>query len=130
MLEAQWVDNGPGWVGVLLCDAETVLGLEPRPLPYGDIADVGVIGAYPQHSETAFEVRAFVTGPSGEDPVTGSLNASLAQWLIGSGRAPHRYLVAQGTRLGRRGRVHIEAVEGQVWVGGDTRIGISGTMTW
>ena len=130
VVEAQWVDNGPGWVGLLLRDADTVLGLDPKPLPYGQITDVGVIGACPEQSETAFEVRAFVTGSPGEDPVTGSLNASLAQWLIGCGRAPDRYLVAQGTRLGRRGRVHIEAVDGQVWVGGDTRIGISGTMPW
>lgn len=128
VVAAEWVDNGPGWVGLLLRDAATVLGLDPKPLPYGDIAEVGVIAPQPESSETAFEVRAFVAGPTGEDPVTGSLNASLAQWLIGSGRAPDRYLVAQGTRLGRRGRVHIEAIDGQIWVGGDTVVGISGTV--
>ncbi len=131
VLDAQWVDNGPGWVGLLVPDAETVLSVNPEPLPWLEsggepILDVGVIGAHPSGAEVDFEVRAFFAG--GEDPVTGSLNAALAQWLIGSGRAPERYRAAQGTRLGRRGRVHVERTDGEIWVGGDTVVGVSGTV--
>ncbi len=104
----------------------------PGPLPYGEIPDVGVIGPHPagpvNGSRVAYEVRAFVPGPLVEDPVTGSLNASLAQWLIGSGQAPAHYVAAQGSRLGRAGRIDIESDAGQIWVGGDTVIGISGTV--
>ena len=75
-----------------------------------------------------FEVRAF-TPLEGqvEDPVTGSLNAALGQWLIGSQRAPSSYVAAQGTAIGRRGRVYVSQVDGQVWVGGDTVTGVTGT---
>ena len=116
---AQWVDNGPGWVAVLLGSRDEVLALQPdfaalRP------SDIGVVAPCPPGHEAQFEVRAFIAGvgPS-EDPVTGSLNASLGQWLIGAGLAPERYVAAQGTALGRAGRVHVERIDGQVWVGGD-----------
>ena len=126
------MDNGPGWVGLLLADAATVPALEPGPLPYGEIRDVGVIGPYPadpvNESRIAFDVRAFAPSPLVEDPVTGSLNASLAQWLIGSGRAPAHYVAEQGTRLGRAGRIDIESDHGEIWVGGDTVVDISGTV--
>ena len=77
-----------------------------------------------------FEVRAFITPMDGhaEDPVTGSLNAALGQWLIGTQRAPISYVAAQGTAVGRRGRVHVRQVDGQVWVGGDTVIGVTGIV--
>jgi PhzF family phenazine biosynthesis protein len=127
------LNNGPTWVGVLLDSAERVLGLAPAwprtPLPW-----VGVVGAYATGGPADFEVRAFAPGWGGvEDPVTGSLNASLAQWLIGTGRAPDRYVASQGTRLGRRGRVQISRVVdaaggGQVWVGGATVTCIWGTV--
>jgi PhzF family phenazine biosynthesis protein len=88
-----------------------------------------VIGPYPPQSEVDFEVRAFTPQEGlGEDPVTGSLNASLAGWLIGTGQAPSSYVAAQGTAMGRRGRVHISKVGDQVWVGGDTVIGVIGTV--
>jgi PhzF family phenazine biosynthesis protein len=119
IVDAAWVDNGPGWVGVLLGSAEDVLALRPRVVDL----DVGVVGPYPAGSPEAFEVRAFfqVADASVEDPVTGSLNASLAQWLLGSGRATAPYVASQGTVIGRRGRVHVtQDAEGAVWVGGAT----------
>jgi PhzF family phenazine biosynthesis protein len=128
VVAAAWCDNGPGWVGLLLADADTVLALEPGLAPGFDA--VGVIGPYPAGSEVDFEVRAFTPLGSGdEDPVTGSLNASLAQWLIDSGRAPANYIASQGTRLQRRGRVHVSRDEsGQVWVAGDTVVGVTGQV--
>jgi PhzF family phenazine biosynthesis protein len=129
VVAAQWADNGPGWVALLLADAETVLALRPRAVDAGRFSAVGVIGPYPPGSEVDFEVRAFTSlvGP-GEDPVTGSLNASLGQWLITSGRAPSSYVAAQGTVLGRRGRVHVSKTGNEVWVGGNTIIGVTGTV--
>lgn len=129
VVAAQWVDNGPGWVGLLLEDAETVLRLRPRTVVVGRFSAVGVIGPYPPGSEVDFEVRAFTSlvGP-GEDPVTGSLNASLGQWLISTGQAPDSYLAAQGTVLGRRGRVYVGKAGDDVWVGGNTVTGVTGIV--
>ncbi|MGH8011645.1 MAG: PhzF family phenazine biosynthesis protein, partial [Candidatus Binataceae bacterium] len=81
----QWVDNGPGWIGVLLDSAHSVLDLDiDRVALHG--LNIGVIGAHLDRGPADFEVRAFFTEDSVcEDPVTGSLNASLAQWLIGNG---------------------------------------------
>jgi PhzF family phenazine biosynthesis protein len=126
VVDAAWADNGPGWVAVLLSSAEEVLALRPR----GVDLDVGVVGPYPPGSPEAFEVRAFfqVGDASLEDPVTGSLNASVAQWLLGSGRATAPYVASQGTVLGRRGRVHVtQDDEGGVWVGGATTTVLTGT---
>lgn len=114
----QWVDNGPGWIGVLLDSAQDVLELEiDRDVLEG--LDVGVIGPHPGDGPADFEVRAFFSGGGVfEDPVTGSLNASLAQWLIGSGLAPPRYRARQGTAMGRAGMVDIAQDGGRIWVGG------------
>ena len=125
IVDAQWADNGPGWVGVLLENAGAVLALRPGP---ADL-DIGVAGPYPAGSPEAFEVRAFTPalGGVGEDPVTGSLNASLAGWLLASGHATAPYVASQGTVLGRRGRVHITRDPGgTIWVGGGTRTGVTG----
>ncbi|MFL6081192.1 MAG: PhzF family phenazine biosynthesis protein [Ornithinibacter sp.] len=127
VVEAQWVDNGPGWVAVLLPDADAVLALRPGPVDL----DIGVVGPHPAGAPQAWEVRAFFPkdGSTVEDPVTGSLNASLAQWLIGSGRAESAYVAAQGTVLGRAGRVHVERDgDGTVWVGGGTITCVSGDI--
>lgn len=125
---AEWIDNGPGWIGVLLDSADAVLGLEPDFAAFGDLK-VGAVGPYPPGSECAYEVRAFAPSLAvGEDPVTGSLNAGIGQWLIGAGTAPERYVAGQGTRLGRAGRVHVERVDGQVWVGGASTTCISGQV--
>ena len=130
IVDAQWVDNGPGWVAILLASADDVLALEPDRARFGRFTSVGVVGPYPDGSECAFEVRAFIpTIGVGEDPVTGSLNASIAQWLIGAGKAPTSYVASQGTRLNRRGRIHVHQSEGQVWVGGEAVVGVAGEVT-
>ena len=129
VVDAQWADNGPGWVALLLADAETVLALDPNPAAAGRFDAVGVIGPHPADSAVDFEVRAFAPlGGQTEDPVTGSLNAALGQWLIGTGRAPSSYIAAQGTALGRRGRVFVTKVGDHVWVGGDTVTGVTGMV--
>ncbi len=127
IVDAQWADNGPGWIAVLLDNAQAVLDVSPSD---GDL-DLGLAGPFPPGSECAFEVRAFFPagGRSVEDPVTGSLNASLAQWLLSSGRVSAPYLVSQGTAIGRRGRVRIDADEdGTVWVSGATSTRITGEV--
>jgi PhzF family phenazine biosynthesis protein len=127
ILDAQWADNGPGWVAVELASAEAVLALAPGVTS----RDIGVFGPYPPGSPVAFEVRAFtpLINGTGEDPVTGSLNASLAMWLLSSGKAAAPYTVSQGTALGRQGRVHVTAdADGSVWVGGRTHTLISGSV--
>ncbi|MGX5669744.1 PhzF family phenazine biosynthesis protein [Kocuria rhizophila] len=125
----QWVDNGPGWAAVLLRSADEVLALEPAFAALG-AHKVGVLGPAPEDSEHRFEVRAFVPGATGyEDPVTGSLNASLAQWLVRTGRAPKDYTARQGTRLGRRGLVRVSAdATGAVRVGGQCTVCVSGSV--
>jgi PhzF family phenazine biosynthesis protein len=128
VVDAKWADNGPGWVAVLLDSAQTVLDLEPDQPLFGENNRVGVVGAHPEGSETAFEIRAFTSSPGGEDPVTGSLNASIAQWLIDTGRAPSSYVAAQGAVIRRRGRIHVDQVGEDIWIGGETVVGISGTV--
>ena len=127
MLAVEWVDNGPGWIGVLLESAERVLELQPRQLDF----DLGVAGFHPPGSEAAIEVRAFfpINGVAAEDPVTGSLNASVAQWLLGSGRLDAPYIATQGRAIGRAGRVHVDQDEdGTIWVGGRTETVIRGEL--
>ena len=127
IVDAQWADNGPGWIAILLDSAQAVLDVRPGD---GDL-DLGLAGPYPPGSEFAFEVRAFfpADGRPIEDPVTGSLNASLAQWLLSTGRATAPYVASQGTAIGRRGRVRIDADEdGTVWVSGATSTRITGAV--
>jgi PhzF family phenazine biosynthesis protein len=126
IVDCAWVDNGPGWVGVLLPDAAAVLAVRPD-LPAFGALEIGVVGPYPTgESDADVEVRAFVpTMGIGEDPVTGSLNAGVAQWLAGD-RLPSSYVASQGTVLGRRGRVHLSLEGDDLWVGGDTRLVIAG----
>jgi PhzF family phenazine biosynthesis protein len=129
--DLEWIDNGPGWVGVLLDSADEVLAIEPDWSAAMGM-DIGVVGAYPEGGECAVEVRAFCPGYGiSEDPVTGSLNAGVAQWLAGD-RLPASYVASQGTVLGRRGRVFIdrrtESWGDTVWVGGDARTSITGTV--
>jgi PhzF family phenazine biosynthesis protein len=126
--EANWVDNGPGWIGILLLGAEDVLELKPDFYLLGDYA-VGVIGPYESAETPTYETRAFVPGLSvPEDPVTGSLAAGFATWLIGEGLVPEQYVVHQGTALDRRGRIHVERDGRDTWIGGDTVIGIRGEV--
>jgi predicted PhzF superfamily epimerase YddE/YHI9 len=93
--------------------------------------DVGLVAAYPAGHEFAVEVRALFADEVGrirEDPVTGSLNAAVAQWLIASERVEAPYVASQGTAIGRRGRVHVSESDGEIWVGGDTTVSIAGTI--
>jgi PhzF family phenazine biosynthesis protein len=142
-----WCDNGPNWRGVLLKSAEQVLSLKPDAavlagLDIGVVGQrqtsgaqaprgkVGVVGSQADGSDTQFEIRAFFPGNNGmtEDPVTGSLNAGVAQWLIGAGIAPPNYIAAQGTALGRAGRVHVSSVGADIWIGGESVTCIDGKV--
>ncbi len=111
-------------MAVLLRDADAVLAVEIDRAQMKQWK-IGVVGPCGPPKTADFEIRAFMTGGD-EDPVTGSLNASVAQWLIGSGRAPASYIAAQGTRRQRRGRVHIEQLGDDIWIGGDTVLGVTG----
>ncbi|MEV4223988.1 PhzF family phenazine biosynthesis protein [Nonomuraea sp. NPDC049725] len=127
VVDAEWADNGPGWVALLLRDADAVLALRPGRVP----VDVGVAGPHPAGSPYAYELRAFCPHDGGttEDPVTGSLNASVAQWLLRTGRVTAPYTVSQGTALGRAGRVRITAEGDDVWVGGSVVTRVSGHVS-
>jgi PhzF family phenazine biosynthesis protein len=127
---AHWVDNGPGWIAVLLGSRREVLGVrrDGSLLPGQSLGVVAPWDPAQDGNEAQFEVRAF-TSRSTEDPVTGSLNAGLAQWLIGSGLAKPRYVAAQGTVLGRAGRVHVAQEGDTIWIGGDVADCVAGTIT-
>jgi PhzF family phenazine biosynthesis protein len=130
IIAANWVDNGPGWLAVLLSSRDDVLALRPDYAALSGLR-VGVVGAWDSAKDGAdaqFEVRVFTAGGY-EDPVTGSLNAGLAQWLIGTGVAPSTYVVSQGTAMGRMGRVHVERDGPETWIGGAVTTCIAGTLT-
>lgn len=128
VLQHQWVDNGPGWCAVMLRSAAQVRALRPDFALLRDLK-LGVVGPHAPGAPTQFEVRAFVPGLGvPEDPVTGSLNAGLGQWLIGAGLAPARYVAGQGGALGRDGRVHVEQQGDTVWVGGDVVCCVEGEV--
>lgn len=139
ILHHAWCDNGPRWRAVMLRSADQVLALSPDAsilagLDVGVVGPLGKVGVIAPHASATradFEVRAFFSaaGSLREDPVTGSLNAAIGQWLTESGLAPSRYVVSQGTALGRAGRVHVErASDGTVWVGGEVFERIAGTV--
>lgn len=127
VIDSAWIDNGPGWAGLLLGSADEVLAIEPGIVDM----EIGVIGPHPDGAECRFELRAFFgkDGATVEDPVTGSLNASAAMWLVGSGRAEPPYTAAQGTAIGRRGRISVSADhDGAVWIGGRVQTIVIGTV--
>ncbi len=128
IVDAQWTDNGPGWVSVLLGGADEVLNVQPRDTH----RYIGLVAPQPEGEDTAFEVRAFFPkdGTTAEDPVTGSLNAGLAMWLTRTGRATTPYTAAQGTAMGRAGRIHVtQDDDGAIWVGGGTVTCVEGRVT-
>jgi PhzF family phenazine biosynthesis protein len=130
IVASNWVDNGPGWLAVLLRSRDEVLAVRPDYATLSGLR-VGVVGpwdAAKDGSEAQFEIRAFTAGGF-EDPVTGSLNASVAQWLIGAGIAPPSYVASQGTALGRAGRVYVERDGVEIWIGGAVTTCIRGTVT-
>lgn len=131
VVDSEWLDNGPGWVGVLLDSAESVLKIRPNASAHPGRWDIGVIGAHAEGSESAFELRAFFTEgsePLREDPITGSLNASAAEWLLSKNRATAPYIATQGSAIGRNGRIHISEADGKIWVGGKTKVVLSGHL--
>ncbi|MBD8495385.1 PhzF family phenazine biosynthesis protein [Pseudomonas syringae] len=132
VLEARWVDNGAGWVALHLANRARVLALQPDFSRLGDLV-VGVFGAFEPDidgDEADFEVRAFIGGDGmPEDPVTGSLNAGIARWLFEEGLVPERYRVSQGTALGRRGRVQVERMGDDIWIGGSSVTCIEGQLS-
>ena len=128
IVDAQWTDNGPGWVSLLLDSADELLKVRPRPTH----RYIGLVAPQPEGTDTAFEVRAFFPkdGTTAEDPVTGSLNAGLAVWLTKIGRATTPYIAAQGTALGREGRIHVTRDDnGTIWIGGGTVTCVGGSVT-
>ena len=130
ILHHAWCNNGPQWRGVMLGSAEQVLALKANPELLKGL-DIGVVAPLAS-GEAQFEVRAFFPGNNGlaEDPVTGSLNAAIGQWLIGAGLAPNSYVASQGTCLARAGRVYVHRdAQNQVWVGGESVTCIQGSVT-
>lgn len=127
VLDARWLVNGPEWIGLRLASADQVLGLRLDPSGLEGL-DLGLVGPHASGADALFEVRALLPGDMAEDPVTGSLNAGLAQWLMDTGQAPSRYVAAQGTRVGAAGRVHVERRDGEIWTGGEVRVLISGSV--
>jgi len=125
---AHWVANGPNWVAVVLGTREELLALKPDFVAMGEL-ELGVLAPWPG-GEAQFEVRGFVpTHGVNEDPVTGSLNAGIAQWLIGAGLAPDAYVASQGTALGRRGRVHVQREGDDIWIGGHSVVCVDGRLS-
>lgn len=133
IVDSRWIDNGPGWLGLMLGDAGKVLSLRPQFSRRGnyDQLDIGVVGFHPKGSGTIYEVRAFFSDQHGdmvEDPVTGSLNASVAQWMLETGRVSGPYVASQGTAIGRSGLIYVTPDDGEVWIGGRVFDVVSGLL--
>ncbi|WP_342671285.1 PhzF family phenazine biosynthesis protein [Sphingomonas sanxanigenens] len=130
IVECRWADNGPGWIGVMLKSAEAVLAVEPLRFHEARI-EIGLVGAHPAGAPVDWEIRTIFSDATGtliEDPVTGSFNAAVAMWLRETGRADDAYIAAQGTRLGRRGRVFVDYEGDVAWIGGRVRTMVAGTL--
>jgi len=127
-IASQWLVNGPAWAVVMLRTRDELLALQPDHAAFGELA-VGAVAPVPSDVIT-FEVRGFVPSMGvPEDPVTGSLQAGIAQWLIGAGLAPPRYVAAQGTAIGRAGRVHVDRDGADIWIGGEVVTCVAGRVT-
>ena len=130
VLDAHWVDNGPGWLGIRLASAEAVLAVDANAAP-GRQVDIGLVGPTAGSEDYDFEVRALFSDHHGnliEDPVTGSLNAAVGHWLLDSGVASAPFRCGQGGRVGRRGRISVDAEDGTLWIGGATQLRVSGQI--
>ena len=134
VVDARWIDNGPGWVGLLFASAAEVLDITPDlgAAPAMARFDVGLAGAAPEGADHDLEVRAlFSDGPGTirEDPATGSLAAGLGGWLTATGRLPTSCVLRQGTAIGRDARLHVERTsEGTLWVGGSATPCLTGHL--
>lgn len=130
VVDVAWADNGPGWVAVLVSSVEVLRNLTPSLSSIEVKAGVAALTGATDPAEAALEVRAFFyAGGTREDPVTGSLNGSVAQWLVRNGTIAAPYLASQGVSMGRDGRVHVTPGDGEaLWVGGDAVTGVDGTV--
>jgi PhzF family phenazine biosynthesis protein len=129
LIDAAWIDNGPGWLGLLFDRSDIILALKPE-RSWPRALHIGLVGFHPPSSEFTLETRAFHTDQHLtviEDPVTGSFNAAVARWLIGAGRLSANYSVSQGACVGRRGRIDVRTREGAITVSGRTRTVVRGT---
>lgn len=131
VIDSSWIDNGPGWLGIELISSDAVLALKPQYTSAQKI-DIGVVGPCRPASDAAFEIRAFFNDHLGnirEDPVTGSLNASVGQWLFSKGRVSSGYIARQGSCVGCAGKIYIDYdASDNVWIGGETRTHVSGNF--
>ena len=130
IVDAAWIDNGPGWLGVRMASAEAVLAVRAA-AQHPSRMEVGLVGAWPADHEKDFELRALFSDQHGavrEDPVTGSLNAAVAQWLIATGQTDGNYVAGQGQVIGRDGRIDVTADGADVWIGGTARVIVSGRI--
>jgi PhzF family phenazine biosynthesis protein len=126
------LSNGPVWQVLQLASAADVLAADSSKIRYPHFLGVGLIGAHPSESACQYETRMLgASSGMSEDPITGSLNAAIAKWMYGAGHWHGSVIIAQGTRIGREGRVHIrqDAAVDTVWIGGETQILIEGTLT-
>ncbi|PHM31210.1 Phenazine biosynthesis protein PhzF family [Xenorhabdus innexi] len=123
----QWIDNGPGWLGILLKSVDKLMGIRPD---YSQLKDyeLGLCAMYPENSQVRLEVRGLCGSISSEDPVTGSLNAAFAQWLIPHGKLPENYIARQGRCVERDGWIYVTSDENGIWISGDVVDCISGTV--
>lgn len=131
VVDAEWIDNGPGWLGVRLASAEAVLDVEAATRHPSRI-EVGLVGPWEGRGETDFEVRALFSDQHGailEDPVTGSLNAAIAQWLTATGQATAPFTASQGRKVGREGLIDVTTDGGELWIGGNTRVIVTGRLS-
>lgn len=132
IVRSQWVDNGAGWLALMLTDRQAVLDLQPDYSKLLGLA-VGVVALCDPSRDDVdaqFEVRGFIAGDGApEDPATGSLNAGVAQWLLGEGLAPSQYVVSQGTAMGRAGRIRVQQQGDEIWIGGAVSVCIEGSLS-
>jgi PhzF family phenazine biosynthesis protein len=114
------LSNGPEWQVLELASAQDVLSVDSSKIRYPEFLGVGLVGAHATGSEYDYEVRMLGASAGAEDPVTGSLNAAVAHWMYSEGHWRNPVVIAQGTCIGREGRLHIrrDASTGTIWVGG------------
>ena len=129
ILHSAELDNGPVWQAFQLDSAESVLALDSMRVRWPEFKAIGLIGAHADDAECQYEVRMLAPSSGmSEDPITGSLNSALAHWLQSRGQLTQPVTVAQGTRIGRHGRVSIRALDNGVMIGGQTHILIEGEL--
>lgn len=128
VLNVEWIDNGPRWIGVELASTSRLATLSPRPVD-SDEVDIAVFGVGSELEGVDVEIRCFFSTDVREDPVTGSANASVARYLFEHKKVSFPYVAAQGTYMGRNGRAYVSAEsDGSLWVGGDAATVVTGRI--